>query len=161
MVSSLFLPAACRCVLSPLYPVPTHLKRGICIVFSLLIYTFIRLFLRFSPVLPILRRAALSRGEAHLTRRFSFQPPRGLWPLAHPAGSDCPPAADTVREVAGKGRKTSPTARCKKALYAGGGRPGNSAVTQTKKPPLLGRPFWFWITFSGAAPDGRPRSGRE
>lgn len=34
MVSSLFLPAACRCVLSPLYPVPTHLKRGICIVFS-------------------------------------------------------------------------------------------------------------------------------
>ena len=33
-MSSLFLPAACRCVLSPLYPVPTHLKRGICIVFS-------------------------------------------------------------------------------------------------------------------------------
>lgn len=63
---------------------------------------FIRLFLRFSPVLPRFspEEAALSRGEKPICGvRGGFLSSRrgackGRWPI--PPGSDCPPAADAL-----------------------------------------------------------------
>ena len=54
--------------------------------------------------------------------------------------------AHTVREVVREGEKDVP---------------GNSAVTPRKKAAPFGTALSVkWITFSGAAPGGRPRSGR-
>lgn len=71
--------------------------------------------------------------------------------------------AHTVREVVRGGEKdvTYGGAGRPKPLYAGGGRPGNSAVTPWKRPPRFGAAFSCRFSLiSGAAPDGRPQSGR-
>ena len=173
MVSSLFLPAACRCVLSPLYPVPTHLKRGICIVFSannIQVYSSIFTVFPSSPQVfpresgPFPRRKSPSVG--HLAPEAVYFPAAAG--LVKAAG----PSRPTARVLGGrrpaparqrrKGCAAPPPAFCKKAPPAGAQRKFTLALwlfRQTKRPPQAGRPLLVFTSFL-AAPGGRPRSGR-
>ena len=169
MVSSLFLPAACRCVLSPLYPVPTHLKRGFVLSFPLIIRTFIRLFLRFSPVLPRFspERAALSRGKKPIcgvrggllsSRRGAC---KGRWPIP-PDSEGTGRQTPCTGTAAAKGLRGVPASVLQES--ASRGRPMKIyscplAFPANQKAAPSGTAFAGFISFL-AAPGGRPRSGR-
>lgn len=170
MVSSLFLPAACRCVLSPLYPVPTHLKRGICIVFSannIQVYSSIFTVFPSSPQVfpresgPFPRRKSPSVGS----EAVFFPAAAGLVKAAGPSRL----AVTVLRRqtpctgtAAAKGLRGVPASVLQESTSRG--RPMKIyscplAFPANQKAAPSGTAFAGFISFL-AAPGGRPRSGR-
>lgn len=169
MVSSLFLPAACRCVLSPLYPVPTHLKRGICIVFSannIHVYSSIFTVFPSSPQVfpresgPFPRRKSPSVGS----EAVFFPAAAGLVKAAGPSRL----AVTVLRRqtpctgtAAAKGLRGVPASVLQESASRGHTAkvfPGLPFSANQKAAPS-GTAFAGFISFL-AAPGGRPRSGR-
>lgn len=148
MVSSLFLPAACRCVLSPLYPVPTHLKRGICIVFSA---NNIRVYSSIFTVFP---------SSPQVFPRESGPFPRRKSPSAG-AEAVCFPAAAGLVKAAGPSRLAVTVLRRQTPCTARQRRKGCAAPPPAfcKKAPPAGaqqKRSLGSLSFSGK-PKGRPK----
>ena len=169
MVSSLFLPAACRCVLSPLYPVPTHLKRGICIVFSannIHVYSSIFTVFPSSPQVfpresgPFPRRKSPSVGrpapEAAAAGLVKAAGPSRLAVTVLRRQTPCTGTAAVkgLRGAPASVLQESTFRRCPMKTYS-----CPLAFPANQKAAPSGTAFAGFISFL-AAPGGRPRSGR-